>query len=82
MFNLNDIFTYNERSPMLFTKMAFWIFFAIVLIVYSFIYKKNNLRTAWLFPGKLVFLLQKQRFFLYSSYIQYSLRFFPCTAHS
>ena len=63
MFNLNDIFTYNERSPMLFTKMAFWIFFAIVLIVYSFIYKKNNLRTAWLFLASLFFYFKSSGFF-------------------
>ena len=33
---------YNSATPLIFTQLYFWIFFAIVLSVYSFIYKKNK----------------------------------------
>jgi len=52
---LRDFLTYDPRQPMLFTHLYFWIFFALVLAVYTVIYKKNALRNAFLFAASLFF---------------------------
>ncbi|MEA1873273.1 MAG: MBOAT family O-acyltransferase [Bacteroidota bacterium] len=52
---LKDFLTYDPRQPMLFTHLYFWIFFALVLAVYTVIYKKNLLRNAFLFFASLFF---------------------------
>ncbi len=46
---LNDFFTYDANAPMIFTRFYFWIFFAIVLSIYSIIYKKKAARNTYLF---------------------------------
>jgi len=55
MQEFRNIFLYYEDSPMLFTQLFFWVFFTIVLIVYSFLYKKKALRNAYLFIISLFF---------------------------
>ena len=52
---LNDVFTYlkpyflyTKGEPIIFTQLYFWGFFAIVLAIYSLVYKKNTLRTFYL----------------------------------
>lgn len=52
---LKDIFLFNERHPLIFTRLNFWIFFAVVLAGYSILYKKNILRNAYLFLVSLFF---------------------------
>lgn len=52
---LRQIITYDPAQPMLFSGMIFWLFFAFVLGVYSFIYKHNMLRTTFLFAVSLFF---------------------------
>lgn len=52
---LKDIFLFNERHPLIFTRLSFWIFFAVVLAGYSILYKKNILRNAYLFLVSLFF---------------------------
>lgn len=46
---LIDFFTYDANAPMIFTRFYFWIFFAIVLSIYSIIYKKKAARNTYLF---------------------------------
>ena len=43
-----DIFSYNESKPIIFTVASFWVFFAILLLGYSLVYKKHFLRTIYL----------------------------------
>lgn len=50
-----NIFLFYEDSPMLFTQLFFWVFFTIVLTVYSILYKKKALRNAYLFLISLFF---------------------------
>lgn len=50
-----DIFVYNGNSPMIFTRLYFWVFLAIVLAVYSIVYKKKGLRNSYLFLVSLFF---------------------------
>lgn len=52
-------FLFKEGEPILFTKLYFWGFFAVVLLVYSFIYKHNIART--------IFLLGVSFFFYYKT---------------
>lgn len=52
-------FTFTEGEPILFTKLYFWGFFAIVLLVYSLIYRYNIART--------IFLLAVSFFFYYKT---------------
>lgn len=54
---------YNPQRPLLFTDVVFWAFFAIVLIVYSAVYKKRALRNAFLFLASLYFYYKTSGFF-------------------
>jgi alginate O-acetyltransferase complex protein AlgI len=47
---LRDIFLYSQdAAPLIFTRLYFWGFFALVLLFYSFLYKKNFVRNFYLF---------------------------------
>ncbi len=52
---LKNIFLYSEDHPLIFTRLYFWGFFAVVLAFYSILYKKNALRNAYLFFVSLFF---------------------------
>ena len=52
---LTQIFSYTEGDPLLFTKISFWIFFAVLLFGYSFIYNKPVIRSAYLLVFSLYF---------------------------
>ncbi|MDA3953940.1 MAG: MBOAT family protein [Bacteroidales bacterium] len=60
---LKDILLYSEAKPLLFTKFYFWGFFAFLLLIYSFIYKKNPLRNAYLFFMSLFFYYKSGGYF-------------------
>jgi alginate O-acetyltransferase complex protein AlgI len=47
--------SYSSERPLIFTQLYFWVFFALVLGVYSFIYPKLTLRNAYLFGISLFF---------------------------
>ncbi len=55
MKKLQEIFSFSEDTPLLFTQINFWIFFAIVYLIYAVIYKKKNLRIPYLFFISLLF---------------------------
>jgi D-alanyl-lipoteichoic acid acyltransferase DltB (MBOAT superfamily) len=46
---IKQIFLYDPNAPMIFTRFYFWVFFAVVLGIYSFVYTKNPVRNAYLF---------------------------------
>ena len=48
-------FLYSENKPMMFTHASFWVFFMVVLMLYSFLYKKNALRNSFLFIVSIYF---------------------------
>ena len=56
---IQNIFSYDPEHPLIFTQLFFWGFFAVVLALYSFLYKKQALRT--------VFLLAVSFFFYYKT---------------
>ncbi len=49
MTGLRDILLFSAEKPLLFTQLYFWIFFAIVLAVYSVIYPYRSFRNLFLF---------------------------------
>ncbi len=46
---------YSSSDPMLFTRASFWVFFMVVLLLYSLVYRKNALRNAFLFIVSIYF---------------------------
>jgi alginate O-acetyltransferase complex protein AlgI len=52
---LSEIFLYNPEKPLLFTQLFFWIFYFVVLLIYSLIYRERALRNAFLFLASLFF---------------------------
>ncbi len=52
---LKEILTYSEGKPMLFTRLHFWVFFTILLALYSLIYRQRAIRNAYLFLMSLLF---------------------------
>jgi alginate O-acetyltransferase complex protein AlgI len=52
-----EIFLYRQDNPLLFTSLYFWIFFYIVFLLYSIVYKKKVLRNTYLFVVSLFFSL-------------------------
>jgi len=45
---IQDVFSFTEGKPLLFTQLFFWGFFAAVLLFYSLVYKKIALRNIYL----------------------------------
>jgi len=60
---IKDILLYSEAKPLLFTRLYFWGFFAVLLLFYSFLYKKNPLRNAYLFIISLFFYYKSGGYF-------------------
>ena len=52
---LREILFYSKSEPLIFTQFYFWGFFAVVLTVYSLVYKNRSTRNAWLFFASLFF---------------------------
>jgi D-alanyl-lipoteichoic acid acyltransferase DltB (MBOAT superfamily) len=69
--------TYSENRPLIFTEGAFWIFFALLLLGYSFIYKTRRLRTSYLLLFSLFFYFKSSGLFfvllLFSTVCDYAL---------
>ncbi len=52
---LKSFFGYDSDSPLIFTSINFWIFFGIILFVFSFIHSKTRWRNLFLFLSSLFF---------------------------
>lgn len=42
------IFIYDEGKPIIFTEASFWVFFTVLMLGYSFVFRKPYLRTIYL----------------------------------
>ncbi len=73
---LQGIFLYDEHSPLIFTKMFFWIFFAVVLFGYSFICNRPKLRSLYLFLASLFFYYKSSGFFFILLVVNIILNYF------
>ena len=74
---LKEILLYSEDKPMLFTRLYFWVFFTILLVIYSILYKKKALRNAYLFVMSLFFYYKSGGYFftllIFSTIADYTL---------
>lgn len=50
-----NLFGHDARSPIIFTGLYFWGFFAVVLAVFTAVYKRPFARSLWLFLASLFF---------------------------
>jgi len=64
MNRLFDIFSFSEEFPLIFTQANFWIFFAVVYLIYAMVYNQKNLRSAYLFFISLLFYYKTSGFFI------------------
>lgn len=52
---LSDIFLFHPEKPLIFTRLFFWGFYLVVLLIYSGIYRQRAARNAFLFVASLFF---------------------------
>ncbi len=64
MNRLIDIFSFSEEFPLIFTQANFWIFFAIIYLIYALLYAKKNVRSAYLFAISLLFYYKTSGLFI------------------
>jgi alginate O-acetyltransferase complex protein AlgI len=62
---ISSLFKYNQDTPLIFSTAAFWLFFLMVIAVYSLIYKKLFLRNGYLFLVSLFFYYKSGGLFLF-----------------
>ncbi|MBP2830776.1 MBOAT family protein [Aquimarina sp. U1-2] len=59
-----DIFSFSEEFPLIFTQANFWIFFAVIYLLYATLYRQKGLRSAYLFAISLLFYYKTSGFFI------------------
>jgi D-alanyl-lipoteichoic acid acyltransferase DltB (MBOAT superfamily) len=52
---LSDIFLFHPEKPLIFTRLFFWGFYLVVLLIYSGLYRQRALRNVFLFVASLFF---------------------------
>ena len=55
MERLLQLFSFDEATPLIFTQLDFWIFFLVVMSIFSFIHKHTLTRSIFLFVVSLFF---------------------------
>lgn len=55
MERLKQLFSFDEATPLIFTQLDFWIFFLVVMSIFSFIHKHTLSRSVFLFVVSLFF---------------------------
>ncbi|MCC5917607.1 MAG: MBOAT family protein [Cryomorphaceae bacterium] len=60
---LGKLFTHSGESPLIFTQVYFWYFYAAVLFFFALLYPRMRLRNAYLFFISLYFYYQTSGFF-------------------
>jgi alginate O-acetyltransferase complex protein AlgI len=77
LFPFTDLLTYDEKNPLIFTQSHFWLFFAVVLIVFQFTYAKVRVRNLFLLGFSLFFYYKAGGYFflllLFSTVVDYTL---------
>ena len=60
---LEQLLKYSAEAPLLFTQMRFWIFFAVLLLGYSVLYRPNIWRSTYLLVLSLFFYYKSGGYF-------------------
>ncbi len=55
MTRFDHFFTFDENHPLIFTQLDFWIFFLLVLAIFSYVHKYKLTRSIFLFVASLFF---------------------------
>jgi len=63
--SLRQIFLFNPDAPLIFTRLYFWGFFLVVLLLYSIVYKRKKLRNSYLWLVSLFFYYKTGGLFLF-----------------
>ncbi len=58
-------FFYNENRPLIFTEGSFWLFFAILLLGYSLVYRTRFMRSFYLLIFSFFFYFKSSGFFFF-----------------
>lgn len=61
---IKELFSFTEGKPLIFTQLFFWGFFAVVLLLYSLVYKKIALRNIYLLLVSFFFYFKTSGVFL------------------
>ncbi|GIJ94525.1 alginate O-acetyltransferase [Capnocytophaga stomatis] len=61
---LTNFFSFDEKSPLNFVRIDFWIFFAIVYTVFAFIYPRKRLRNLFLLFASIYFYYKASGLFI------------------
>ena len=64
---VEQVFLYHQNAPLIFTRFYFWVFFVLVLTVYSLVYKNKNrsMRAGYLFAVSLFFYYKSSGMFFF-----------------
>ena len=77
---LINLFSFDERHPLLFTQFNFWAFFAIVFAFFALFHRKRLLRNTFLFFVSLLFYYKTSGLFvlilLFDTFLDYFLGVF------
>jgi len=76
MDQLLNIFQYRQGEAFMFTSMAFWVFFGVVLFVHALVYRRQLLRTGFLFLASLFFYYKAGGYFFFLLVISTIVDFF------
>ncbi len=72
---IQNIFSYDQNSPLIFTRFFFWGFFAVVMLGYSFISNRITMRSLYLLVLSLFFYYKSSGFFffllIFSTFVDY-----------
>ena len=52
---ISNLFSFDDKHPLLFTQFNFWVFLALVMVLFSFFHSKRLLRNTFLFLASLFF---------------------------
>ena len=63
--HLKQIFLFNPDAPLIFTRLYFWGFFLVVLLVFSIVYKNKPVRNSYLWLVSLFFYYKTGGLFLF-----------------
>ncbi|CEN32524.1 MBOAT family O-acyltransferase [Capnocytophaga cynodegmi] len=62
---ITNFFSFDEKSPLNFVRIDFWIFFAIVYTIFSFIYRRIRLRNLFLLFASIYFYYKASGLFVF-----------------
>jgi len=64
MDRLWQIFSFNEKEPLIFTQLDFWLFFLLVMVVFSMIHKNTLVRSFFLTAVSIFFYFKTSGLFV------------------